>query len=80
METFAGFETWFFGSLISILLIVIGFFLKRNLEKLENKVDGHEAKLNEHETKIQVLKSTETGINRTLERTNELLNRLQYGK
>lgn len=54
METLQGFETWFFGGLITILLAVIGFFLKRNLDKLEAMVQKHETQLNDHETRLQI--------------------------
>lgn len=54
MENLAGFETWFFGSLISILLIVIGFFLKKNIDTLEMMVKKHEEVINDHETRIQM--------------------------
>jgi hypothetical protein len=54
MENLQGFETWFFGSLISILLVIIGFFLKRNVDKLESMVQKHDDVLNDHETRIQM--------------------------
>lgn len=77
MDTLQGFETWFFGSLISVILLTIGYFLKRNFERLEEKVDRHDISIADHETRIAVREAESNQIGRTLERTNELLLKLQ---
>ena len=72
------FETWFFGGLISSLLLIIGFFLKRNLDKLEERLEKHDNQINDHETRLQVHENSQSIISKTLERTNDLLIKLEY--
>lgn len=59
MENLHGFETWFFGGLISLMLFVISFFAKsawddlkkimedqgRRIQSLERVTDVHEHKI-----------------------------------
>lgn len=74
MENLQGFETWFFGSLISVLLIIIGFFLKRNIDTLETMVKKHDDMINDHETRLQV-GEYKSGENIRL--SNEILNKIR---
>ena len=77
MENLQGFETWFFGSLISLTLLIIGYFLKRNFEKLEATQKEHEDSINDHETRIRLQEAGNNSIGETLKRTNELLAKLR---
>lgn len=54
METLQGFETWFFPTLISLLLIIIGVLLTRTFNKMESMMEKHDDQLQDHETRLQI--------------------------
>lgn len=61
MDNLQGFETWFFGSLISLLIIVLGFFLKSWAANMETIVKEHGKEIAElkatqlvHEHRLEV--------------------------
>jgi hypothetical protein len=70
MENLQGFETWFFGSLITALLIIIGYFLKKNLEEIQHEIKELKEKHHNHETRIQV---NEYRHSETIKLSNEIL-------
>ena len=45
-----------FGSVITILMVILGFMLKRNLERIEDIIKAHDSAINEQRTDIEILK------------------------
>lgn len=78
METLQGFETWFFGGLITILLSLLVYFVKKYLDRMETRLEEHDQQLNDHETRLQLREFEGTQTSRILEKTNELLGKLQF--
>jgi hypothetical protein len=74
MENLQGFETWFFGSLITALLIIIGYFLKKNLEEMQNEIKELKDGQQNHETRLQV---NEYRHSETLKLSNEILSKVK---
>jgi len=48
---------FFFGTLISGLLAVIGFFLRATLAEIKGKLKEHDSRIATHDTQIAVIKS-----------------------
>ena len=65
---------WFFGSIITVLLLIIGFFLQRNLAKMDDMLQRHDEQLNRHASDIEVLKYSQ-GDNVRI--GNEILEKLR---
>ncbi len=66
--------SWLFGSIITILLLVLGFMLKRNLERIEQIIAKHEDYINKHDTSIEVLKYSHSDSVRL---ANQILDKLK---
>ncbi len=69
IESLQGFETWFFGGLISLMLAIIVFFLRNGWTELREIIQRHEASINDlkqltaiHDHRIETVeKATEKG-------------------
>ena len=66
--------SWLFGSIITILLLVLAFMLKRNLERIESIIERHEEHINKHATSIEVLKYSHSD---SLRLSNQILDKLK---
>ena len=47
---------WLFGSIITLLMLVLGYMLSRNLSRIEEMIKKHDEDINKNKTDIEVLK------------------------
>jgi uncharacterized protein YoxC len=66
--------SWLFGSIITLLLLVLGYMLSRNLSRIETMIEKHEHQLNKQNTDIEVLKYSHSDSVRL---SNQILDKLK---
>jgi len=47
---------WLFGSIITLLMLVLGYMLSRNLSRIEEMIKKQDEDINKNKTDIEVLK------------------------
>lgn len=76
MDSIQGFETWFFGGLITLLLSSIFYFLKRNFEQIQEEIKELKTGHNDHETRIQLTEQTVDQVNASVTRGQDAFHQI----